>query len=73
MRLTEQLKHEIDHWTKQVETMQANAAKQQLIIDECEEKSVKAKDLFYEFKSFAQQLSYEVMGMQRALDLANKD
>ena len=68
----EQLQKEVDYWTNQVKSLNANADKQQLIVDECEDKAIKAKDLFYEYKQLAQQLTCEVMGLQRALNLINK-
>ena len=71
--LAEQLQKEIDYWDNQILSLTTNADKQQLIVDECEEKAIKAKDLFFEYKQLAQQLTCEVWGMKRALDLATKE
>ena len=71
--LAEQLQREIDYWSNQIESLNANAAKQQLIVDECESKALEGKDKFFEYKSLAHQLTCEVMGMQRALDLATRE
>ena len=69
--LAEQLQKEIDYWNNQISSLNSNADKQQVIVDECEDKAIKAKDLFYEYKQLAQQLTCEVMGLQRALNLIN--
>ena len=71
--LAEQLQREIDYWNNQIESLNANANKQQLIVDECESKAIEGKEKFFEYKQLAQQLTCEVMGMQRALDLATRE